>query len=177
MRAPAFFVPLTVALVGSLGCGNGCAENAAGPNSDLAGHEAAGVDILPVTFEELYPTFLWRKSMSQGDKASVWNQYRGHWVRWEGVIASITNKGLTLKQLRSTVTFDVSLTCELSIVAGLKQRFSVGDRVLYIGMLESYDDIFRTMYLGHGAVVAKVPHGDLGVVADMAHPVAASPAP
>jgi len=143
-------------------------ERGHGPTADLAGaHEAA--ETLSVTFEELYPTFLWRKSMSQGDKASLWSRYRGRWVRWEGVLASITSKGVTLKQLRSTMTFDVSLTCEAAAIPTLATRFAPGDRVRYVGMLDSYDDIFRTLYLVHGAVIEKVPHGDLGVPADMAH--------
>ena len=151
-----------------------CREHASAPPADLATAHAAA-ETLAVSFEELYPTFLWRKSMSQGDKASLWNNYRGRWVLWEGVVASITNKGVTLKQLRSTVTFDVSLTCEAAALATLKQRITSGDRVRYVGMLESYDDIFRTMYLAHGALIDKVPHGDLGVPFDMAHPTPAAP--
>src|SRR6185295_5929410 len=113
------------------------------PPADLAiGHAAA--ETLQVSFEELYPTFLWRKSMSEGDKASLWNKYRGRWVRWEGVVASTTSKSVTLKQLRSTVTFDVSLTCDSAVLPTLK-RFAAGDRVTYVGMLDSYDDIFRTL--------------------------------
>jgi hypothetical protein len=140
---------------------------ASNPGTDLLAPRA-GAETTTVSFEELYPVFLWRKSMSQGDKASLWNRYRGKWVRWEGVIASITNKGITLRQLRSTVTFDVSLTCEASVLPTL-HRFQPGDRVRYVGMLDSFDDIFRTLYLSHGAVLDKVPDGDLGIPADMAH--------
>jgi hypothetical protein len=129
------------------------------------------VTYLDASFEELYPEFLWRKSMSQGEKAAQWGKIRGRWVRWEGVIASFTNKGVTMKHLLTTVTFDVSLICEQSVIPKLKQRFAVGDRVRYVGRLDSFDDIFRTMYLQHGVVLEKLAHSDLGVIADMAHPV------
>jgi hypothetical protein len=150
-----------------------CSDHGA-PAADLAVAHAAA-ETLDISFEELYPTFLWRKSMSQGEKASLWNKYRGRWVRWEGVVTSITSKGVTLKQLRSTVTFDVSLTCEAAALSSFKQRFASGDRVRYVGMLDSYDDIFRTLYLSHGAVIDKVPHGDLGVPFDMAHATPGAP--
>jgi hypothetical protein len=153
----------------ALALATGCQGRSApvGPSGDLAmAHVAA--ESATVSFEELYPMFLWRKSMSQGEKSSLWNRYRGKWVRWEGVIASITIKGITLKQLRSTVTFDVSLTCEADVLPSLRQ-YQAGDRVRYVGMLDSYDDIFRTLYLSHGAVLEKVPHGDLGIPFDMTH--------
>jgi hypothetical protein len=147
-----------------------CSDHGPGPAADLAGaHPRA--EFLNVTFEELYPTFLQRRSMGLGEKSTLWSRYRGRWIRWEGVLTSFNDKGVTLKQLLSTVTFDVSLTCEAAALPTLKSRFAVGQRVRYVGMLDSYDDIFRTLYLLHGAVVEVVPHGDLGVPADMAHPV------
>jgi hypothetical protein len=147
-----------------------CSDHDAAPKLDLASAPARA-EFASVSFEELYPTFLQRRSMSLGEKSTLWSRYRGRWVRWEGVLASFNDKGVTLRQLLSTVTFDVSLTCERAAIATLQSRFAVGDRVRYVGMLDSYDDIFRTLYLAHGAVVEKVPHGDLGVPADMAHPL------
>jgi hypothetical protein len=155
-------------------CGSvasGCRETpSAGPTADLAAPHAP-TETLSLSFEELYPTFLWRKSMSEGEKAQLWTRYRGRWVRWEGVIASITDKGLTIRHLLATTTFDVSLTCETNVLPTIKAKYAVGDRVRYVGLLESYDDIFRTMYLRHCAVLTKVPPGDLGIPADMSHAV------
>jgi hypothetical protein len=158
--------------VAALGCclAAGCEEQIPLPTGDMAKHVAA--ETLDIRFEELYPTFLYRRSMSQGDKSNQWSKYRDHWVRWEGVITSITNKGVTFKHLRQTVTFDVSLTCEANALKIAKERYAPGDRVRYVGMLSTFDDIFRTMYLTHGAVIEKVPHGDLGVIADMSIPTA-----
>jgi hypothetical protein len=126
-----------------------------------------GVEMLPYTFEELYPTFLYRKSMSEGDKSALWSRFRGRWVRWEGVMTSITDKGITIKHLAQTSTFDVSLICEADARKSIRQRFTPGARVRYVGMLDSYDDIFRTLYLTHGTVIEQLPNADLGVIADM----------
>ena len=148
----------------------GC-EHGAAPPTPTSASPPAKAEPMPKAFEELYPLFLARKSMSQGEKASLWaTQYRNRWVTWEGVIGSFTDHGLTLKHLRATSTFDVSLTCDTATVAALKTRFAVGDRVRYVGSLDSYDDIFRTMYVNHGAVLERVPNGDLGVPADLGRP-------
>ncbi|MEO6954697.1 MAG: hypothetical protein ABI321_23055 [Polyangia bacterium] len=120
-----------------------------------------------VAFEELYTVFLAGRATPTGDKAGLWTGYRGRWVHWEGVLASFTDNGVTLKQLRTTSTFDVSLLCESRVSQRLKERFAVGDRVRYTGRLDSFDDIFRTLYLTHGAVLEKVAQGDLGVPYDM----------
>jgi len=119
-------------------------------------------------FEDLYPIFLVYSSMPQGEKARLWTELRDKWVRWEGVIASFNNRGVTIKELLTTVTFDVSLTCETPYAKTLRSRFQVGDRVRFVGRLDSYDDVFRTMYLTHGAVLEKLAPGDLGVPADLA---------
>ncbi len=149
---------------------SGCPDaEAPMPGSPVAAPHAS-VEFLELRFEELYPIFLFRRSMSQGEKANQWSKYRDRWVRWEGVITSVTKKGVTFKHLRSTVTFDVSLTCEASSLKLANERFAPGDRVRYVGRLSSFDDIFRTMYLSHGAIIEKVAHGDLGVPADLSMP-------
>ena len=102
--------PLSRIAAAALGCclAAGCEEALPPmPTGDLAKHAAA--ETVDLRFEELYPTFLYRRSMSQGDKSSQWSKYVDRWVRWEGVIASISSKGVTIKHLRQTVTFDVSL--------------------------------------------------------------------
>jgi hypothetical protein len=125
-------------------------------------------EVLSKSFEELYPTFLWRKSMAEGEKSSLWQrEYRGRWVRWEGIITSFTTHGATFKHLLTTTTFDVSLTCDNNALKLAKSRFAPGDRVRYVARLDNYDDVFRTMYLTNGAIVEKVPPGDLGVPLDM----------
>ncbi len=121
----------------------------------------------PVAFEELYTVFLAGRATPTGDKAGLWRGYRDRWVRWEGVLTSFTDNGVTFKQLRSTASVDVSLICEGRARQHLKERFAVGDRVRYTGRLDSFNDIFRTLYLTHGAVLEKVPQGDLGVPDDM----------
>jgi hypothetical protein len=106
-------------------------------------------------FLKLWPIFCVRRSMPLGEKAALWDgKYFGKWVRWTGRIMSFTDNGITLKNAYQTVTFDVSLWLEADQLALLKNmRLKRGDRVTYIGRLESYDDIFQKLYLVHGAVL------------------------
>ncbi len=132
--------------------------------------DAHPAEVVTKTFEELYPIFLFRKSMSQGQKAALWNQYRGHWVRWEGVISSFTERGVTFRHLLTTTTFDVSAICDKAALASAKAKFVPGDRVRYMARLERFDDMFRTMYVTNGVLIEKIAHGDLGVPADLTQP-------
>ena len=47
----------------------------------------------------------------------------------------------------------------------VRARYHVGDIVTYVGRLDSYDDIWRTLYLVNGSVLAPAPpvqdHGSL----------------
>jgi hypothetical protein len=54
--------------------------------------------------------------------------------------------------------------------ATLPKRFAPGDRVRYVGRLDSFDDVFRTLYLKNGAILEKLPKADLGIPADLARP-------
>jgi hypothetical protein len=122
---------------------------------------ATAVEFTDATFEELYPLFLLRK-LKPGPKAALWQKYYGKWVRWEGRLVSFTANGVTFKQLSQTVTFDVSLWMETAQRAGVRDQLHLGDRVSYIGRLDSYDDIFRTLYLVHGQILANLSRTDAG---------------
>ena len=124
--------------------------------------DAAPVEFVPESFAELYPIFMVRRSMPVGEKAHLWStKYLGRYVRWSGTIRSFTPNGVTIRELPQTITFDVSLWMENGQMAELKRRYQKGDRLSYVGRLESYDDIFRTMYLGHGLIVELPPDGGL----------------
>ena len=105
---------------------------------------------VPDSFEALYPIFLLRK-LAPGAKAALWRSYHGKYVRWTGTIISFTASGMTIKHIPKTVTFDVSLQMD-AVGRARRKKLKVGDVVTYIGRLESYDDLFRTMYLQHGDV-------------------------
>lgn len=115
---------------------------------------ASPPEFITETFDQLYPLFLLRK-MAPGPKAALWRQYHGKWVRWTGLLVSLTPNGATFRQIPQTVTFDSSLFVEPASRARL-QRFHPGQRVTYVGRLDAYDDIFRTFYLVHGDVVGAV---------------------
>jgi hypothetical protein len=94
------------------------------------------------------------RRIKPGPKAALWQRYVGRWVRWTGTLVSFTANGVTFKQRPETVTFDVSLWIEAFDRAALKRRVKKGDRVVYIGQLDSYDDVFRTLYMQHGSILA-----------------------
>jgi hypothetical protein len=111
------------------------------------------------TFQQLYPVFLHRHSMPLGEKAKLWTErYFGRYVRWTGIIRSFTPNGVTLKHLPTTVTFDVSVWMEADQAALVQKRYHVGDVLTYVARLDSYDDVFRTLYLGHG-LITETPDG------------------
>lgn len=131
----------------------GVAE-APAPRASAASPPDGALEMLEVPFDELYPIFLVRHSMPLGEKAALWHdRYFGKWVRWTGVLRSFTDNGITVRQYRPTVTFDVSLWVEAAERPLLRQKLHPGARVTYIGRLDSYDDVFRTLYLTHGAIV------------------------
>jgi hypothetical protein len=112
-------------------------------------------------FETLYPIFLLRK-VKAGPKAALWRKYFGRWVRWSGTIRSFTANGVTLKVLPQTVTFDISLWIEPQQRKDLRAKMKLGDRVRFVGRLDSYDDVFRTLYLVHGVVLENLGAPDGG---------------
>jgi hypothetical protein len=114
------------------------------------------------TFEFMYPIFL-RHKIAQGPKAALWaDRYYRRWIRWTGRIRSFTVNGITLRQLPTTSTFDVSLWINNDERAAVRSRYRVGDVVTYVGRLDSYDDIWRTLYLVNGSVIGVADAHDAG---------------
>jgi hypothetical protein len=121
------------------------------PRGERAG--SGTLEFIPETFEQLYPWLLVRRSMPAGDKATLWHaRYNGRWVRWSGMVMSITPNGLTLKQLATTTTYDVSLWLEADSLQR-SRRLRKGDRVTYVGRLDAYDDVLRHLLVTHGTLV------------------------
>jgi hypothetical protein len=84
-------------------------------------------------------------------------------VRWTGRIRSFTPNGITVRQLPVTTTFDVSLWINNAERDEVRAKFHVGDIVTYVGRLDSYDDIWRTIYLVNGSVLGLAPMQDMGL--------------
>ena len=148
----------TTALLALLLAGAGCDEplvgRGAGPDGSVLGVEPAP-QFVDVEFSTLYPIFLQHK-IGQGPKAALWAQnYYRRWVRWTGRIRSFSANGITLRQLPVTSTFDVSLWLNNSEREAVHREYHVGDVVTYVGRLDSYDDVWRTLYLVNGSVVQR----------------------
>jgi hypothetical protein len=134
----------------------------AGKDGGTFGAEPAP-EFIDVDFAYLHPIFL-RHKIGQGPKAALWaDRYHRRWVRWTGRIRSFTPNGVTLRQLPVTSTFDVSLWINNAERDEVRARYHVGDIVTYVGRLDSYDDIWRTIYLVNGSVMGLAPTQDMGL--------------
>jgi hypothetical protein len=134
----------------------------AGKNGATFGAEAAP-EFIDVDFAYLHPIFL-RHKIGQGPKAALWaERYHRRWVRWTGRIRSFTANGITVRQLPITSTFDVSLWINNAEREPLRAHYKVGDLVTYVGRLDSYDDIWRTLYLVNGSVLSLAADQDMGL--------------
>jgi hypothetical protein len=163
-------VALTLALLvtASVGCqGNGDkplpeATPPANVTTGAAAPRAAepAPQFIDVTFDFLHPIFL-RHKIGQGPKAALWaERYHRRWVRWTGRIRSFSANGITLRQMPVTSTFDVSLWINNNEREAVRARYKVGDVVTYVGRLDSYDDIWRTLYLVNGSVLGLYENQD-----------------
>jgi hypothetical protein len=146
---------------------SGCRDTARSKNAATRGDMAifgaeAPPEFIDDTFEVMYPIFL-RHKIAQGPKAALWaSHYHRRWVRWTGRIRSYTANGITLRQLPITATFDVSLFLNNDERDAIRARYRVGDVVTYVGRLDSYDDVWRTLYLVNGSVLALSDARDAG---------------
>lgn len=137
-------------------CDDSVVGRGAGPDGAVLGAEPPP-QFIDDDFGKLYPIFLQHK-IGQGPKAALWaQQYYRRWVRWTGRIRSFSPNGVTIRQLRITSTFDVSLWLNNSERKSIEQQYKVGDVVTYVGRLDSYDDVWRTLYLINGSVLQRGP--------------------
>jgi hypothetical protein len=115
---------------------------------------SAKPDIINARFDELYPVFMVRNgTLPIGPKAARWaQQYQNRWIKWSGVLASISKYGMTVKMRPQTLSFDISVRMSPEARADLQKHNKTGDRITFIARLETYDDVFRTLYLGYGAL-------------------------
>ena len=139
---------------GLVACDDSIKGRGAGPDGAVLGGDAPS-QFVDDDFTQLYPIFLQHK-IGQGPKAALWaERYRRRWVRWTGRIRSFSPNGITIRQLKATSTFDVSLWINNGERKSIEQRYQVGDVVTYVGRLDSYDDVWRTLYLINGSVLSR----------------------
>lgn len=134
----------------------GCHRDTAPLSETRSGNDDSATSeqlFAPDSFEQLYPLFLTRRPTAN-TKAALWHQYQGKWVRWTGVLVSFSPNGATFKHIPNTITFDVSLQMAPEVRPKL-DHLKLGDRVAYIGRLDTYDDVLRTFYLVHGDVIIR----------------------
>lgn len=127
----------------------GDAGVSAGPDVDGGG----AVALINEPFSDIYRLFL-MPQIPANVKSARWNtNYQGRWVSWTGKLVASSRNSAKFKQLQQTITFDVSLLVNRNAGSN-PERMRVGQYYRYFGRLRSYDDVFRTMYLDQGTIVA-----------------------
>lgn len=117
--------------------------------------------ILDESFEASYDAIFDRKRPDD-QRATAWNKkYLGSWVRWTGTVKSFTGHGVTILQMPSTKTFDVSLTLSAAELERARRTLKKGSRIAYMGKFDQFDEIWRTIYLVQGTIL-EVPSVDAG---------------
>src|SRR5579883_3256272 len=99
----------------------------------------AGADVLrpefvEVPFAELYAQLFPRQRLPDLERAIVWHRYQGKWVRWTGMLVSVTASGATFRVLPHTVTFDVSLLLDEGGRVRVRD-YRPGEPVTFVGRL------------------------------------------
>lgn len=128
-------------------------ENRSGSEHDATSEQL----FVPDSFDQLYPLLLTRRPTPK-TKAALWHKYQGKWVRWTGVLVSFSPNSITFKHIPNTVTFDVSLQITPEVRTKLA-HLKLGERLTYIGRLDTYDDVLRTFYLVRGDVIVETWDG------------------
>jgi hypothetical protein len=129
------------------------------PSAHVPSFDGGPIQFIDEPFGKVWHIFAFRHSMPLGDKAALWQaRYYGRWIRWTGRIMDFTQNGLAIKNGWESPTFDVSLWLEHDQMPIPKQLgLKKGDRVTYVGRLDSYDDVFgQKLYLTHGGILEHV---------------------
>lgn len=130
---------------------------------------------IDANFPEIYQLFL-KRTLPERDKTERWiRSFQNRWVRWSGQLVAISNTGLKMRQLQTTMTFDVSVMINEPQRSQLRAALRPGKFYTYIARLDRYDDVFRTLYLNQGSVVNPNPEGAPGKLDPMPPPLHLAP--
>ena len=139
-----------------------------GPSRSAAGADLPAATLLRPVFIDagfgtLHQTFL-QYGLTAMERSQVWSHsYKNRWVHWTGQLVKVSQAAVLFRQLASTSSYDVLVRIP-RIDPGLRQRLTVGRLYNYVGRVDSYDDMFRTIYLEQGQIFDAGPDGVPGVL-------------
>ncbi len=139
--------------------------------------EPASPQFIDDGFSRLYQIFL-RRTLTSRQKTERWvREYKSHWVHWTGQLVAFSPTGLKFKHIQSTVTFDVSVIVNQPQRGQLRTALKIGKFYTYIARLDSYDDVFRTLYFDQGVILKPSPEGVPGQLVPMPPPLPSAGVP
>lgn len=114
-------------------------------------------------FATLHQTFL-QYGLTAMERSAVWSHfYKNRWVHWTGQLVKVSNAAMLFRQLAATSSYDVLVRVP-RIELSLRRSLKPGRIYNYVGRLDSYDDMFRTIYLEQGQIFDAGPDGVPGVL-------------
>lgn len=129
-----------------------------GPDADLL--RPVFID---ASFGTFHQTFL-QYGLNAIERSAVWSHfYKNRWVHWSGQLVKVSSAALLFRQLGTTTSYDVLVRVP-RIDPGLRRRLTTGRMYNYVGRIDSYDDMFRTIYLEQGQIFDAGPEGVPGVM-------------
>lgn len=114
-------------------------------------------------FDIVHQTFL-QYGLTSIERSEVWSRfYKNRWVHWTGQLVKVSAAALLFRQLGATSSYDVLVRVP-RIEPSMRTHLAVGRIYNYVGRLDSYDDMFRTIYLEQGQLFDAGPEGVPGVL-------------
>lgn len=114
-------------------------------------------------FDTFHQTFL-QYGLNAIERSAVWSHfYKNRWVHWTGQLVKVSSAALLFRQLGATTSYDVLVRVP-RIDPALRRRLTTGRLYNYVGRIDSYDDMFRTIYLEQGQIFDAGPEGVPGVL-------------
>lgn len=143
----------------------------AAPPLEAAPSAGSSPKFIDDSFSRVYQLFL-RRNLTGREKTARWvRDFKGKWVNWTAELIAFSPTGLKFRHIQSTVTFDVSVIVNQPQRGQLKKLLTVGKFYNYIARLDSYDDVFRTLYFNQGVIVKPTPEGVSGQLVPLPPPL------
>ena len=102
--------------------------------------------------------------LTKTERSEVWARfYKNRWVHWTGQLVKVSAAAMLFRQLGATSSYDVLVRVP-HIAPSTRTSLLPGRVYNYVGRLDSYDDLFRTIYLEQGQVFDAGPEGVPGVL-------------
>jgi hypothetical protein len=105
-----------------------------------------------IKWEDLNAKFSIGSSLTELQKGELWKQYQGKKVRWQGPVREVSDAGL-MEIIGDDSPFPSGRQVYVQIIQSeipKAAKLSRGDRAIFVGVLDSYDDF--SFHLANGII-------------------------